>query len=75
MGEKRPPAARQPVTKTSCLSETYAEDVRKLVQGKPAHLTLQRNPIKDESLPNIILFSFVTVVSLEILVTELYLIK
>ncbi len=58
----------------SCLSETYAEDQPKgcqLVQGKPAHLTLQRNPIKDESLPNLILFTFVTVVLLEILVPKI----
>jgi hypothetical protein len=46
-------------------------DVCQLVQGKPAHLTLQRNPIKDESLPNMILFSFVTVVLLEILVPKI----
>ncbi len=46
-------------------------DVRQLVQGKLAHITLQRNPIKDESLPNMILFSFVTVVLLEMLVPKI----
>ncbi len=53
------------------MQETNPRDVRKLVHGKPVHLTLQRNPIKDKSLPNMILFSFVMVVLLEILVLKI----
>ncbi len=53
------------------MQETNPRDVRQLVQGKPAHLTLHRNPIKDKSLPNMILFSFVMVVLLEILVPKI----
>ncbi len=45
--------------------------IHQLIQGKPAHLTLKRNPIKHEPLPNMILFSFVTVVLLEILVPKI----
>ncbi len=41
MGEKRPPAARQHATKTSCLSETYAEDQTK---GCPPTCSRQAGP-------------------------------
>ncbi len=51
--------------------ENNPRNVYQLDQGKPAHFTLQRNPIKDEYLPNMILFSFVTVVLLEILVPKI----
>jgi hypothetical protein len=53
------------------MQEINPRDVCQLVKGKPAHLTLQRNPIKDESLPNMILFIFVIVVLLEILVPKI----
>ncbi len=53
------------------LLDLYPGDVRQLALGKPAHLTLQRNPLKDESQLKKIPFSFVTVVLLEILVPKI----
>ncbi len=76
MGEKRSPAARQRTTKTSCLSRTYAGNQPKgCLPTCPRQACIPHSPeesyIKDESLPNMILFSFVTVVLLKILVPKI----
>ncbi len=49
----------------------WKQGCSELSHGQTALLTLQRKPIKDEPLSNMILFTFATVALLEILVPKI----